>query len=40
MIREEEGSFKTHTVWRRWWKKEQEERVMNTRREGKVIVNL
>jgi hypothetical protein len=37
---EEEGLFKTNAVWRRWLKKEQEERVMNTRREGKVIVNL
>jgi hypothetical protein len=40
MIREEEGLFKTNAVWRRWWRKEQEERVMNTRREGKAIVNL
>ena len=40
MEEEEEGLFKTNAVWRRWWKKEQEERVMNTRREGKVIVNL
>ena len=32
---EEEGLFKTNAVWRRWWKKEQEVRVMNTRREGK-----
>ena len=40
MIREEEGSFKTNAVWRRWWKKEQEERVMNTRREGKVNCKL
>jgi hypothetical protein len=32
--------FKTNAVWRRRWKKEQEDRVMNTRREGKVIVNL
>ena len=37
---EEEGLFKTNAVWRRCLKKEQEERVMNTRREGKVIVNL
>jgi hypothetical protein len=40
MIREEEGLFKTNAVWRRWWKKEQEDRVMNTRREEKVIVYL
>ncbi len=32
--------FKTNAVWRRWWKKEQEDRVMNTRREGIVTVNL
>jgi hypothetical protein len=34
--RRTEGLFKTNVVWRRWWKKEQEERVMNTRREGKA----
>jgi hypothetical protein len=40
MIREEEGLFKTTAVLRRWWRIEQEERGMNTRREGKAIVNL